>query len=202
MKGLTRATDNPDVPFRLLGFAADPDKASTLGGGAFARYAAAGAEVTLVCAAASGWSAVEQRAVALQLSEGNLILLDYALSEFETARLEDVFADVMRSVRPHVVVADGSHPVVRDATTSAFATVRRRAGGSAALPAKLYVRPSGAPGSVAVTTAIAVGPQASPELFVRLFPNPWVTGVLERDLFAGLSADPTTATTLADRLAS
>jgi hypothetical protein len=55
---------------------------------------------------------------------------------------------------------------------------------------------------VAVTTAIAVGTAAAPELFVRVFPNPWVTGVLERDLFAGLSADPGTGTTLADRLAS
>jgi hypothetical protein len=52
-----------------------------------------------------------------------------------------------------------------------------------------------------VTTAIAVGRAAAPELFVRVFPNPWVTGVLERDLFAGLSADPGTAATLSDRLA-
>jgi hypothetical protein len=54
---------------------------------------------------------------------------------------------------------------------------------------------------VAVTTAIAVA-ATSAELFVRVFPDPWVTGVLERDIFAGLSADPGTAATLADRLAS
>jgi hypothetical protein len=185
-----------------LGFAADPDKASNLCGGTLARYAAAGTEVTLVCAAASEWSGIDRAAVARQLGPGNVVLLDYQLSELTAAGLEGVFADVMQSVRPHVVVAEGSHTGVREATISAFSTVRRRAGGSAALPAKLYVRSSGSPGSVAVTTAIAVATAPTPDLFVRVFPNPWVTGVLERDLFAGLSADPGTAATLADRLAS
>jgi LmbE family N-acetylglucosaminyl deacetylase len=189
------------VPFRLLGFAADPDKATTLCGGTFARYAAAGTEVTLVCADALGWKGADQAALARQLGAANLVLLDYRSSELTAAGLEAVFADVMQSVRPHVVVAEGSSSGVREATTSAFSAVRRRAGGSAALPAKLYLRPSGAPGSVVVTTAIAVA-ATSPELFVRVFPDPWVTGVLERDLFAGLSADPGTAATLADQLAS
>jgi hypothetical protein len=190
------------VPFRLLGFAVDPDKASNLCGSTFARYATAGAEVTLVCAAARDCSGMDQTRLAHQLGRANLVLLDYQLNELGAARLENVFADVMRSVRPHVVVAEGSDALVRDATTSAFSTVRRLAGGSAALPAKLYLRPSGIPGSAAVTTAISVGTPAGAELFVRLFPNPWVTGVLERDLFAGLSADPGTAATLAERLAS
>jgi hypothetical protein len=185
-----------------LGFAADPDKASTLCGGTFARYAAAGTEVTLVCADALGWKGADRAALARQLGAANLVLLDYGSSELTAAGLEAVFADVMQSVRPHVVVADGSSPGVREATTAAFSAVRRRVGGSAALPAKLYLRPSGIPGSAAVTTAISVGKPAASELFVRLFPNPWVTGVLERDLFAGLSADPGTAATLADRLAS
>ena len=190
------------MPFRLLGFATDPDKASNLCGGTFARYAADGAEVTLVCAAAHdrGWG--DLVAVARKLGAGNLILLDYQSSELTAVGLEAVFADVMRSVQAHVVVADGSSAAVSDAATSAFTTVRRTGGGSSALPAKLYLRPSGAPGSVSVTTAIAVGPHANPELFVRVFPNPWVTGVLERDLFAGLTADPGTAATLAERLAS
>jgi LmbE family N-acetylglucosaminyl deacetylase len=189
------------VPFRLLGFAADPHKASTLCGGTFARYAAAGTEVTLVCADAGEWKDADQAAIARQLGAANLVLLDYQSGELTAAGLEAVFADVIQSVRAHVVVAEGSHPGVREATTSAFSTVRRKAGGSAALPAKLYIRPSGAPGSVAVTTAIAVA-APTPELFVRVFPDPWVTGVLERDLFAGLSADPGNPATLADRLAS
>ena len=94
------------MPFRLLGFAADPGKASNLCGATFARYAAAGAEVTLVCAAAREWSGIDRAAVARQLGAGNLILLDYKLSELMAASLQDVFADVMRSVRPHVVVAE------------------------------------------------------------------------------------------------
>ena len=199
---MTRTTDNSDVPFRLLGFAADPDKAGNLCGGTFARYAAAGTEVTLVCAATHEWSSVDRATVARQLGLGNLVLLDYELSELTAAGLEGVFADVTQSVRPHVVVAEDSHPAVREATISAFSTVRRRAGGSAALPAKLYVRSSGGPGTVAVTTAIAVATAPDSELFVRVFPNPWVTGVLERDLFAGLSAGPGTAATVAERLAS
>ena len=190
------------MPFRLLGFAADEDKASNLCGGTFARYAAAGTEVTLVCAAVRRSHGFDRSLLARQLGSGNLVLLDYGLSELATAGLEDVFGDVMRSVRPHVVVADGSHAEVREATTSAFSTVRRLAGGSAALPAKLYVRPSGSPGSVAVTTAIALAATSAPEHFVRVYPDPWVTGVLERDLFAGLSADSGTAATLSERLAS
>ena len=189
------------MPFRLLGFAADPDKASILCGGTFARYAAAGTEVTVVCADALGWKGADRAALGRQLGAANLVLLDYRSNELTGAGLEAVFADVMQSVRPHVVVADGSSTAVREAATAAFSAVRRRAGGSAALPAKLYLRPSGAPGSVAVTTAIAVA-SPGPELFVRVFPDPWVTGVLERDLFAGLSADPGTSATLADRLAS
>jgi LmbE family N-acetylglucosaminyl deacetylase len=190
------------VPFRLLGFAADPDKAGDLCGGTFARYAAAGTEVTLVCAAAREWRTDERALVARRLGAGNVVLLDYRLSELTAAGLESVFADVMRSVRPHVVVAEGSHAAVREATISAFSTVHQMAGGSAALPAKLYFRPSVGPDRVAVTTAIAGPTAATPELFVRVFPTPWVTGVLERDLFAGLSADPGSAGSLAERLAS
>ena len=189
------------MPFRLLGFAVDPDKASNLCGGTFARYAAAGAEITLVCAAARGCGGIDQTRLAHQVGRANLVLLDYQLSELPAAPLADVFVDVVRSVRPHVVVAEGSDAAVTEATTSAFSAVRRTAGGSAALPAKLYIRPSGGPGTVAVTTAIAVAGRTS-ELFVRVFPDPWVTGVLERDLFAGLAADPGTAAALADQLAS
>src|SRR4029077_1688834 len=142
-------------------------------GGTFARYAAAGTEVTLVCADALGWKGADRAVLARQLGAANLVLLDYRSSELAAADLEAVFGDVMQSVRPHVVVADGSSTGVRGAATAAFSAVRRRAGGSAALPAKLYIRPSGAPGSVAITTAIAVA-LPSPELFVRVFPDPWV----------------------------
>jgi len=189
------------VPFRLLGFAADPDKASGLCGKAFARYAASGTEVTLVCAGARDWSGVDHGPAVRQLGVRDLVLLDYRLSELTAADLEDVFADVMASVRPHVVVGDASHAQVREATTSAFSRVRRVTGGSAALPAKLYYRAPARIAGVAVTTAIAIA-TAAPELFVRVFPNPWVTGVLERDLFAGLPGETGASGSLAERLAS
>jgi hypothetical protein len=188
------------VPFRLLGFAADPEKASELCGHAFARYAASGTDITLVCAAARDWRGADHGPAAQQLGVRHLVLLDYRLSELTAAGLEDVFMDVIASVRPHVVVADGSVAAVRDAVTSAFSRIRRPTGGSAALPAKLYYRPSEGTTSVAVTTAIAT--LAAPELFVRVFPNPWVTGVLERDLFAGIRIEPPASSReLTDRLA-
>ena len=119
----------PDVPFRLLGFAADPDKASDLCGQTFARYAASGTDITLVCAAARDWSGADHTRAARQLGVRDLVLLDYRLTELTAAGLEDVFADVMASVRPHVVVADGSDAAVRDAATSAFSRIRRATGG-------------------------------------------------------------------------
>jgi LmbE family N-acetylglucosaminyl deacetylase len=188
------------VPFRLLAFAADPEKASDLCGQAFARYAASGIDITLVCAAARGWSGAEHAPAAHQLGVRHLVLLDYRLSELTAAGLEDVFMDVIGSVRPHVVVADGSVAAVRDAAISAFSRIRHATGGSAALPAKLYYRPAAGTASVAVTTAIAT--LVAPELFVRVFPNPWVTGVLERDLFAGIPIEQLAPSReLTDRLA-
>jgi hypothetical protein len=100
-----------------------------------------------------------------------------------------------------VVVADGTPPAIRDATASAFARVRRYAGGSSALPAKLYHRPSSTSPVVSVTTSIAVPAGASPELFVRAFPDPWVTGVLERDLFAGVPDENRAVASLDEQLA-
>jgi hypothetical protein len=176
------------VPFRLLGLVADPNRASNLSGRVFAHYAASGTDITLVCAAAPDWSAADHKSVVRRLGVRDLILLDYALSELTAAALEGLFADVMASVRPHVVVADGTPPAIREAASSAFLRVRRASGGSSALPAKLYSRWSSTAPLVSVTTSITV-PESSPELFVRVFPDPWVTGVLERDLFAGVPAE-------------
>lgn len=177
------------MPFRLLGLAARPADAGDLCGRTFARYAASGTDVTLVCAAAHGSTDVETRSAAERLGVRNLVLLDYRPSELTASALEDVFADVMASVRPHVVVADATRPAVREASASAFSRIRRASGRSGALPLKLYFRPSAETPSVRVTTAIAVPMLGSPELFTRAYPDPWVTGVVERDLFAGISAD-------------
>ena len=128
------------MPFRLLGLAADPDKAGVLCGQTFPRYAAAGTEITLVCAAGRGCNGPGQRPAARQWGVQDLVLLDYGLDELRAAELEAVFADLMASVRPHVVVADATHPAVYEASASAFDRQRRSSRGSAALPAKLYYR--------------------------------------------------------------
>jgi hypothetical protein len=172
----------------LLGVVADPEQASNLCGHAFARYAASGTDITLVCAAAREWNGSDHKSAARRLGVRDLVLLDYGLSELTTAILQDLLADVIAGVRPHVVVADGTQPAIREAVAPAFARVRQAAGGSAALPAKLYYKWLSTSLLVSVTTSIAV-PGASPELFVRAFPDPWVTGVLERDLFAGVAGD-------------
>jgi hypothetical protein len=189
------------VPFRLLGVVADPNQAADLCGAAFAHYAASGTDVTLVCAGARDWHAVDHLPAVRRLGVRDLVLLDYTPSELTAAILEDLLADVMASVRPHVVVGDGTQPAVREATACAFSRVRRTAGGSSALPAKLYYRTSGSSPLVSVTTSIAVRASTSPELFVRAFPDPWVTGVLERDLFAGVPAESRALSTLDQQLA-
>jgi hypothetical protein len=189
------------VPFRLLGVVADPNQAAELCGRAFARYAASGTDVTLVCAGARDWSGTDHLPEVRRLGVRDLVLLDYDPSELSSAPLENLLADVLTSLRPHVVVADSSQAAVKDAAGSAFSRVRRAAGGSSALPAKLYFRLSGASPLVSVTTSIAVGSDASPELFVRAFPGPWVTGVLERDLFAGVKAENRSLPSLDERLA-
>ena len=168
---------------------ADPNQAGELCGNAVARYAASGTEVTLVCAAAGDRAGADLKPVMRRLGVRHLVLLDYAAGDLSTPTLETLFADVMASLRPHVVVADGATDAVRDAAASAFSRVRRLAGGSSALPAKLYYRWSGWSPLVSVTTSIPVPVGASPERFVRAFPHPWVTGVLERDLFAGVPTD-------------
>jgi hypothetical protein len=190
------------VPFRLLGVVADPEQASNLCGAAFASYATSGTDVTLVCAAARGWSGTNHKPAVRRLGVRDLVLLDYRAGELTAATLEDLLADVIASVRPHVVVADGAQPVIRDAVGSAFSRVRRTAGGSSALPAKLYYRWWSTSQPVSVTTSIAVPGGGAPELFVRAFPDPWVTGVLERDLFAGVPADVPAPSHLDQRLAS
>ncbi len=188
-----------DVPFRLLGVVADPSQATDFCGHSFAHYAASGTDVTLVCAAARDWKAGDRRSAFRQLGVRDLVLLDFRLNELTAVDLEDLLVDVMASVRPHVVIADGSQPV-KAATLSAFSRVRGAAGGSSALPAKFYYRSPGTSPPVGVTTSITV-PGAAADLFVRAFPDPWVTGVLERDLFAGVPAETPAPASLDQQLA-
>ena len=188
------------MPFRLLGVVADPNQATDFCGHTFAHYAASGTDVTLVCAAARDWNTGNRRSAFRQLGVRDLVLLDFRSNELTAADLEDLLVDIMASVRPHVVIADGSQPAVKAATLSAFSRVRGAAGGSSALPAKLYYRSPGGSPLVSVTTSITV-PGAAADLFVRAFPDPWITGVLERDLFAGVPAETLAPASLDQQLA-
>lgn len=184
------------MPYRLLGLVADPDQVGDICGKTFARYAASGTEITLACVAAADGRGVELRDSARALGVRDLVLLDFWPDEVTGTVLESVFADLMTSLQPHVVVVDGTSPAVKEASAAAFQRARGLVGGSAALPAKLYFRLSlGAPG-VGVTTAVAVGDGAAPELFRRVFPEPWLTGVFERDLLTGIPTRPALGGTL------
>jgi hypothetical protein len=183
-----------------LGLVADPGRVGDICGKAFARYAASGAEVTLVCAAGREVNTAHLRPKVRALGVRDLVLLDFEPDELSASGLEAVFADIMAGVQPHVVVADSIDSAIREAAVAAFSRVRRTVGGSAALPAKLYVRLPGAAPSIGVTSAVSTGEGAAPELFTRVFPEPWLTGLLERDLFAGIPI--TTAPTDLEQLAS
>jgi hypothetical protein len=176
---------------------ADPDQANAICGHTFARYAGVGVDITLASASVEGWSALSKAALR-HLGVRDVVLLGYPRRGLNSSELEGVFADLMAALRPHVVVVDGSQSVIREAATGAFTRVRHGVG-SSALPAKLYYRATGRPSLVQVTTRVSAA-GAAPELFVRAYPSPWVTGVIERDLFAGIPEESSEVGT--ERLAS
>lgn len=159
----------------------DPDQAGTLCGHTFAHYAASGVEVALVCASGLGWDS--RRVEDLRhLGVRDVVLLDYPKHDLSSDDLESALADVMTGMRPHVVVVD-RHEALDGVATAAFRRARR-GGGSSILPAKLYVQAS-SDSPVPVTTRVGIADHPA-EHFVRVHPSPWVTGVLETDLFAGI----------------
>ena len=178
------------MPFRLLGLVADPDRVGDIFGRAFAHYAALGTEITLVCAAGHDANVAQLKTSVRALGVHDVVLLDFRADELSANDLEAVFADIMTCVQPHVVVADSADSGINEAAARAFTRVHQTVGGSAALPAKLYVRIPGSAPSIGVTSAVPIGDGAAPELFARVLPEPWLTGVLERDLFAGIPVRP------------
>jgi LmbE family N-acetylglucosaminyl deacetylase len=107
--------------------------------------------------------------------------------------LEARCAELYRRFAPHVVITVSPDPIERDrgkmalhrAASRAFRTQRMGMAGSSARPLKLYFRvPANSGGTVQATTVID-GPHGR-ELFTRSYPAPWVTGVIERDLFSGI----------------
>lgn len=174
------------MPFRLLGVVAKLEEVDPLCVQLFNSYAESGTEVTL----ASITAAVDARSVVDRLGLHGLILLDPPSVSGDESLLEGALRDIITTVRPHVVVDASNHSPIRSALASAVSKARSSKGGSAALPAKLYFRLSANTPAVAVTTAVRVPGASSRALFVRAFPCPWVTGVLEDDLFCGLAREP------------
>ena len=174
------------MPLRLLGFAPDLESLSELGGRAFRHYADIGVSVTVACAGGGQNEALTRRARRLGIQA--LFLLDYRPAERDSPSLSDLVTDIILATQPHVVVLSADDEAVRAAGTLAFNRARQATGGTGALPAKLYFRFAAGAGRTSVSTAVPVGSGdlATLEPFQRVIPSPWVTGVLERDLFAGL----------------
>jgi hypothetical protein len=169
------------VPFRLLGLTVDPRRAGELSGRAFSHYVSVGVQVTLACLDGSQWSAEDARRCALAIGARRLLLLDYTAADVANDAAQSVLRDMMLALRPHVVVVDEEPAGLKEAAEFAFTQARRQAG--AGLPAKLYYRASTlAPASI--TTLVSAS--GTSEGFLRAYPQPWITGVMERDLFAGL----------------
>lgn len=188
------------MPFRLLGLVVDPSRAGELCGHTFAHYQAAGADVTLACVAAEGVGREAAKGAAERAGIKNLVLLDFTAAELTETALEPMLTDLIAGVAPHVVVADASDGAVCRAVAAACRRARAYARGTGALPAKLYYASSQSTQPHEITTAVRTASGGPHELFSRVFPSPWVTGVLERDLFAGIA--PESGTALDELLAS
>ncbi len=190
------------MPHRLLGLVPDLESLPGLGGPALAAYAARGVTVTIACVGGPETAALRSRALRLGIQA--LVLLDYRPVERESPDLAGLFSDLIRAVQPHVVVVCADDDAIRTAGTRGFDSARRAGHGSGALPAKLYhrFRAGGSPATISTAIQVGRGPSAAAEGFQRVFPSPWVTGVLERDLFAGLTLPDTLPAGLDERLAS
>ncbi len=190
------------MPLRLLGLVPDLESLPELGGFALAASAARGVTVTIACVGGPETAALRSRARLLGIQA--LVLLDYRPVERDSPDLVELFSDLMRAIQPHVVVICADDEAIRTAGTRAFDSARRAAHGSGALPAKLYhrFRAGGSPATISTAIQVGRGPSAAAEGFQRIFPRPWVTGVLERDLFAGLTLPDTPPAGLDERLAS
>lgn len=167
----------------MLGIVADLGSLDEIGGRAFPGYTARGISVTVASASGADPAGVCSRARLLGIQA--LVLLDYRPAERESAELAAVLTDVMRAIRPHVVVVGRDGQLVQ-AAQRAFKAARAAAGRTATLPAKLYIPASRGSAELSTLVPAATG-STPPSGFRRLFPDPWVTGVVEGDLFAGLT---------------
>src|SRR5262245_61722011 len=121
-------TQDTDRTFRLMAILAHPDDESLGNGGALARYAAEGVDITLITATRGqrGWFGdpaanpglqalgqlreAELRAAASAIGIREVVLLDYVDGELDRADGEQVICELvshLRRVRPQVVLTFG-----------------------------------------------------------------------------------------------
>ena len=185
------------VSFRLLAVLAHPEDDALVCRRTLHRYAAAGVETTMLWAALDpGQTAADAMAAARAAGARDLLTLDFErgeLGRLDPGVLESVIGDVYRSLAPHIVVtfgADGvdgdpDHVALHHAAGRAFRAERRRARGSGEPPNRLYYAVPGSVTGRLLATTVVEG-DGGQELFARAYPQPWVTGIIERDLFVGL----------------
>jgi len=234
------------VPVRLLGLFAHPLDGSLLCGGTFARYACAGVETAIACAADSEPPHALEAARALGVR--HLFLLGFdggELARLPAAALSAILADVIRGVAPQVVVTASAElggpggAALSQAASRAFLGLWHRSGGAGRPPVRLYQALTPQRQALALMPLLPHASTASPslsldppavldsavtaildvraqteaklaavraltgrpvrsidpadldaighEFFRRAYPQPWVSGVLERELLGGLA---------------
>jgi LmbE family N-acetylglucosaminyl deacetylase len=204
------------VPFRLLGVFPRLADAISLSGGTLARCADSGIETMVVSLTSRDRSPDGVARTARILGLSHLVHLDFGevFDAEEGDSMREAINDLMRSFQPDVVVAAGAVDGGTEAVQAAIRAAVQQAWRAGSGPARLYW--STRPADLVCTTVIDVRPQfqrkldaqslypgepaaaytsssadqgakvPDRELFVRFHPRPWVTGIIERDLFAGL----------------
>jgi dephospho-CoA kinase len=174
----------------MLALFAHPGDESLLAGGTLARYADAGVHIHLVCAGRNE-ETVRAAAAALAIGDVTVFNLDAAAVRADDEQAIMVVGDLLRQVRPSVILSYGPEGLDGDAARVAANTWVRRAKAVAENAALVYE--VACPAAVPVTQpTLAVG--ASDPIAARLDVRPWrdrkrrAVAVYERGLT--LAPDP------------
>ena len=214
------------MPLRLLGIFPGLEDAVSLSGGTLARCADSGIE-TMVVSLTSGDRGTDRVSRAARLlGVSQLVRFDFA-EVFDAAEGDSIrkaISDLMRSFQPDVVVEAEDAGSGTNAVQAAIAAAFQQAWLAGSGPARLYW--STRPGDLRCTTVTDVRSQLQRKLdaisvlaaesaaayrgdadhrghlldreyYVRAHPRPWVTGIVERDLFAGLVERPASVLSVA-----
>ena len=215
------------MPLRLLGIFPGIEDAVSLSGGTLARCADSGIETMVVSLTSGDRGTDRVSRAARLLGVSQLVRFDFneVFDAAEGDSIRKAISDLMRSFQPDVVVEAGDAGSGTNAVQAAIAAAFQQAWLAGSGPARLYW--STRPGDLRCTTvtdvrsqlqrkldAISVlaaesaaaylgsnadhrGHLMDREFYVRAHPRPWVTGIVERDLFAGLVERPASVLSVA-----